>query len=120
MATFEIYRAQGWYEAECRELGLKITARRLEEVETTARHAAARARGANGRVSFVLVKRHESLLQRLAGLFALLVREHRPKVAMKRRDASWRGDEPTFAPGDCARDEELEGESPTVGRQPRA
>jgi hypothetical protein len=77
MVTFEIYRARGWYEAECRELGLKITARQLDEVETTARRAVARALGANGLVSFVVVKKRDGLLRRLAGLFALSRREGR-------------------------------------------
>jgi len=71
MATFEISRARGWYEAECRELGLKIMARRLDEVETTARRAVTRAHGVNGVASFVPAKKQDSFLRRLAGRFAL-------------------------------------------------
>ena len=42
MPTFQVSLSKGWYEAECRELGVTITARRLEEIEATARRTAAR------------------------------------------------------------------------------
>ena len=74
MPTFEVRESGGWYEAECRELGLTITARRLEEIETTARRSAARALGAGASVALVVTKKQEGLLGRLAGLFS---RSHR-------------------------------------------
>ena len=75
MPTFEVSRSRGWYEAECRELGVTITARRLEEIEATARRTAARALGANAAVALVMTKKSEGLLRRLAGFFAGSVRE---------------------------------------------
>src|SRR5258707_7352366 len=51
------------YEAECRELGISITARRLEEVEVTARRSAVRTLGANVTVSFVITKKQEGVLR---------------------------------------------------------
>jgi hypothetical protein len=72
--TFEVRESDGWYEAECRELGLTITARRLDQIEATARRSAARARGAGAAVELVMTKKQEGLLGRLAGLFA---RSHR-------------------------------------------
>ena len=74
MPTFEVRDSGGWYEAECRELGLTITARRLEEVEATARRSAARVLGPGAPVELVMTKKQEGLLGRLAGLFA---RSHR-------------------------------------------
>jgi hypothetical protein len=74
--TFEVSESRGWYEAQCRELGVTITARRLEEVEATARRAAARAFGAKATVSIVMMtKKNEGLLTRLASFFARPGRE---------------------------------------------
>ena len=84
MATFEISQARGWYEAECRQLGLKVTARRLDELETTARRAAARVLGADGTVFWVWVESQDDLLSCLAGLFALMS-SLRIRVARARR-----------------------------------
>jgi hypothetical protein len=71
--TFEVSRSHGWYEAECRELGVTITARHLEQIEATARRTAARARGANAGVALVMAAKKrkkngtsEGLLARLA------------------------------------------------------
>jgi hypothetical protein len=68
--TFQVTESRGWYEAECKELGLTITARRLEEIEATARRSAERALGAGAPVALVMIKKDESLLGRLAGLFS--------------------------------------------------
>jgi hypothetical protein len=73
--TFEVRESGGWYEAECRELGLTITARHLAEVEATARRSAARALGAGVSVELVMTKKQAGLLGRLAGLFASSHRE---------------------------------------------
>jgi hypothetical protein len=73
--TFEVTESRGWYEANCRELGVTITARRLEEIEVTARRTAARALGKGVEVSFVLTSKQQSLLARLAGFFARAGRE---------------------------------------------
>jgi len=69
MAIFEISHARGWYEAECKGLGLKITARTQEEIAATARRAAARALGPSARVSLVAVNVEPGFLRRLVGLF---------------------------------------------------
>jgi hypothetical protein len=75
VATFEVSRSHGWYEAECRELGVTITARRLEQIEATARRTAARAFGANTAVALVMMaKKDEGVLRRLADFF---IRSHR-------------------------------------------
>jgi hypothetical protein len=69
--TFEVTESRGWYEANCRELGVTITARRLEEIEATARRTAARSLGKGAAVSLVRrPKKQGGLLARLAGLFA--------------------------------------------------
>jgi hypothetical protein len=77
--TFEVSRSHGWYEAECRELGVTITARHLEQIEATARRTAARARGANAGVALIMAakkrkrngsKASEGLIARLAAFFA--------------------------------------------------
>jgi hypothetical protein len=72
--TFEVSQSKGWYEAECRELGVTITARRLEEIEATARRTAARARGPKSAFAMVMAKKKTTknvgLLARLAGFFA--------------------------------------------------
>jgi hypothetical protein len=74
--TFEVRESRGWYEANCRELGVTITARRLEEIEATARRTAARALGKGASVSLVRrPKKPSGLLARLAGLFARVGRE---------------------------------------------
>ncbi|HVU52263.1 MAG TPA: hypothetical protein VHL80_16330 [Polyangia bacterium] len=76
MPTFEVTESGGWYEANCRELGVTITARRLDELEATALRTAARALGDGARVSLVRTpKKHEGLLARLAGFFARSGRE---------------------------------------------
>jgi hypothetical protein len=76
VATFEVSQSRGWYEAECRELGVTITARRLEEIEATARRTAARAFGAGADVALVMTtKKSEGLLSRLADFFAPTDRE---------------------------------------------
>ena len=76
MPTFEVSESRGWYEAQCRELGITITARRLEEIEVTARRTAARAMGKNAKVALVRSKKkQESLLSRIAGLFTRSSRE---------------------------------------------
>ena len=76
MPTFEVSQSRGWYEAECRELGITITARRLEEIEETARRTAARAHGAGAVVAIVMTgKKHGGLLSRLADFFAPSDRE---------------------------------------------
>jgi hypothetical protein len=68
--TFEVTESRGWYEANCRELGVTITARHLEQIEATARRTAARALGKNARVSLVRTsKKPGGLLARLAGFF---------------------------------------------------
>jgi hypothetical protein len=70
--TFEVSESRGWYEAECRELGVTITARRLEQIEATARRTATHARGANAVVAIVRrPSRREGLLGRLAHWFEL-------------------------------------------------
>ncbi len=71
---FQVRESDGWYEAECRELGLTITARHLEQIEATARRSAARALGAGTPVELVVTNKQEGLLGRLAGLFT---RSHR-------------------------------------------
>jgi len=68
--TFEVTESHGWFEAACPELGVVITARRLEEIEATARRTAKRALGANASVALVMTKKQKSLLGRLAGFFA--------------------------------------------------
>ena len=76
MPTFEVSRSRGWYEANCRELGVTITARRLDEIEATARRTAARALGEAAAVELVMAPpRREGLLERLAGFFARSDRE---------------------------------------------
>ncbi|HEV3030976.1 MAG TPA: hypothetical protein VG319_05000 [Polyangia bacterium] len=75
MPTFEVSHARGWYEAECRELGITITARRLEEIEATARRSAARALGANTVVELVMTRKQDGILSRLAGFFSRSSRE---------------------------------------------
>jgi len=74
--TFEVSESRGWYEAQCRELGVTITARRLEEIEVTARRTAARAMGKNAKVALVrTTKKQEGLLARIAGFFTRPDRE---------------------------------------------
>jgi len=73
--TFEVSQSRGWYEAECRELGITITARRLEEIEATARRSATRALGANTVIELVMTRKQDSLLSRLAGFFSSSSRE---------------------------------------------
>jgi hypothetical protein len=74
--TFEVTQSRGWYEAECRELGITITARRLDEIEATARRSVARAaKGANTVVELVMTRKQDSLLSRLAGFFSRSSRE---------------------------------------------
>jgi hypothetical protein len=74
--TFSVTKSHGWFEAACPELGVTITARRLEEIEATARRTVARAVGADAPVSIVMTtKKQETLLARLAGLFAGPTRE---------------------------------------------
>jgi hypothetical protein len=70
--TFQVSLSKGWYEAECRELGVTITARRLEEIEATARRTAARARGPKSAVAIVMAKKKTNVgwLTRLAGFLA--------------------------------------------------
>ena len=76
MPTFDVSRSRGWYEAECRELGVKITAPRLEQIEATARRTATRALGANAVVAIVMTpKRPEGLLGRIAHWFERAGRE---------------------------------------------
>ena len=75
MPTFEVTQSRGWYEAECRELGITITARRLEEIEATARRSAARALGANTVVELVMTRKQDGILSRLAGFFSRSSRE---------------------------------------------
>jgi hypothetical protein len=65
--TFEVTQSDGWYEAACPELGVTITARRLEQVEATARRTAIRALGADATVAIVMAKKPEGVLSRLAG-----------------------------------------------------
>jgi hypothetical protein len=65
--TFEVTQTDGWFEAACPELGVTITARRLEQVEATARRTAARALGANATVDLVMAKKSGGVLSRLAG-----------------------------------------------------
>jgi hypothetical protein len=73
--TFEVTESHGWYEAACPELGVTITARRLEQIEATARRTAARALGAGANVALVMARKQpQGLLERLAGFFA---RSHR-------------------------------------------
>lgn len=67
MPTFEVTQSDGWYEAACPELGITITARRLEQVEATARRSVARALGADASVAIVMAKKPEGVLSRLAG-----------------------------------------------------
>jgi hypothetical protein len=64
--TFEVTKSDGWFEAACPELGVTITARRLEQVEATARRTAARALGAGATVDLVMAKKPEGVLSRLA------------------------------------------------------
>jgi hypothetical protein len=73
--TFEVTQSRGWYEAECRELGITITARRLDEIEATARRSATRAKGANAVVELVMTKKQHGMLSRLAGFFSRSSRE---------------------------------------------
>jgi hypothetical protein len=73
--TFEVKESHGWFEAACPELGVTITARRLEQIEATARRTAARALGANARVALVMTRKQTTLLGRLAGFFAGANRE---------------------------------------------
>jgi hypothetical protein len=69
--TFSVRKSEGWFEAACPELGVTITARRLDEIEATARRTAARAMGADAPVSIVMTtEKQETLLGRLAGFFA--------------------------------------------------
>ena len=65
MPAFEVSQRRGWYEAECKELGLKITARHMEEVEATARRSAVRALGADAIVSMIKLEPDNGLLRRL-------------------------------------------------------
>lgn len=67
MPTFEVTQTDGWFEAACPELGVTITARRLEQVEATARRTAARALGADATVDLVMAKKPGGVLSRLAG-----------------------------------------------------
>jgi hypothetical protein len=70
VATFEVTESRGWYEANCRELGVTITARHLDQIEATARRTATRAFGKGASVSLVRrAKKNEGLLARLAGFF---------------------------------------------------
>jgi hypothetical protein len=65
--TFEVTESRGWYEAQCRELGVTITARHLEQIEATARRTAARTHKG---VPVSLVKRkqeHKSVFAKIAG-----------------------------------------------------
>jgi hypothetical protein len=66
--TFAVTRSHGWYEAACPELGVTITARRLEDIEATARRAALRALGSGASVNIVMAKRPAGVLTWLAGL----------------------------------------------------
>ena len=75
MPTFEVSQSGGWYEAECRELRITITARRLEEIEATARRSAARALGPDTVVELVMTKKQDGMLSRLAGFFSRSSRE---------------------------------------------
>jgi len=67
MPRFDVVLSKGWYEAECRELGLRITARSLSAIEETA------VKAANARTQdpvVLVVKRHpSSLAERLESLF---------------------------------------------------
>jgi hypothetical protein len=77
--TFEVSHSRGWYEAECRELGVTITARRLEEIEATARRTAARAPGPKSAVAIVMAaKKKGGVLGMLAGLLVPSRRPGRP------------------------------------------
>ena len=84
MPTFEVTESSGWYEAQCRELGVTITALHLEQIEATARRTAARRLGANAAVALVMrarakrTKKSDGLLARLARFFALPGREGNP------------------------------------------
>jgi hypothetical protein len=70
--TFEVRESHGWYEANCRELGVTITARHLDQIEATARRTAVRALGKGASVSLVRrPQKNEGLLARLAGFFGL-------------------------------------------------
>jgi hypothetical protein len=73
--TFEVTESHGWFEAACPELGVTITARRIEDVEATARRTVARALGANAEVALVMTRKAEGILGMLAGWFARAGRE---------------------------------------------
>jgi hypothetical protein len=73
--TFEVTESHGWFEAACPELGVTITARRLDDIEATARRTATRVLGANASVELVMSRRQKTLLARLAGFFAGASRE---------------------------------------------
>jgi hypothetical protein len=66
--TFEVTESHGWYEAACTEHGVTITARRLADVEATARRTAARALGADVPVEIVVTRKQAGILARLADL----------------------------------------------------
>jgi len=67
MPQFEVTEtAGGWFEAECRELGVLITAKNLADVEETARRTAARVK----REAAFTYKRRPSLTERLQRWFS--------------------------------------------------
>lgn len=68
MPTFEVRRRGAWYDAECRELGLGITARDLDAIEQIARRALVRTAAST---PLVIVVRDEEpgMLRRIAGIF---------------------------------------------------
>jgi hypothetical protein len=68
MPDFEVTESEGWYEADCKELGIGITARDLASVEETARKAA-RASSSSTPVRVLLRPTAASFLQRVAAFF---------------------------------------------------
>jgi hypothetical protein len=73
--TFEVRESDGWFEAACPELGVTITARRIEDVEATARRTVERTLGAHASVALVMTRKAEGILGRLAGLLTRSTRE---------------------------------------------
>jgi hypothetical protein len=67
VTQFEVTETPGgWFEAECRELGVLITAKKLAEVEATARRTAARVK----KEAAFTYKRRPSLMERLRRWFS--------------------------------------------------
>jgi hypothetical protein len=65
---FEVRRRRGWYRAECKQLGIGISARDLNSIKETATRAARVAQVPDARVVLVPTEDDRGLLHRVASL----------------------------------------------------